>query len=250
MESQIKEREEYVSLNLAVASTSSLPADWELNVVFNVFLFDQIRDNYVSARGIQRRFNSLNHEWGFPKFISKVSLKKPSNGYVMNDKCVFGAEVFVTKSERTIECLSLLCGRRPHVRKWEIPNFSKLGLVWTSEEFIAGDHKWRIDLYPKGKGEAKDNSVSVYLSTVDAVSSTHDKKVKVNFSMCIKNQVNDKHRKYNGFDQWFSSSSTTLGWTQFIPLDGLNDRTKGFLVKDLCTIEVEISVKATSCVPK
>ncbi|KAL0413864.1 UNVERIFIED_CONTAM: Ubiquitin carboxyl-terminal hydrolase 13 [Sesamum radiatum] len=121
---------------------------------------------------------------------------------------------------------------------------------YESMEFQAGDHKWRIDLYPKGNGEGKGNSVSVYLNSVDAKSSAHNKKVKANFSLCIKNQVNDKHKEHHASDHWFSSSTFDWGWPRFIPLDDLNDPIKGFLVKDLCTIEVEILVKAVSCVPK
>ncbi|XP_011091575.1 uncharacterized protein LOC105171972 [Sesamum indicum] len=243
-----KGRGGYVSLYLAMASTSSLPADWELNVVFNILLFDQIHDNYVSVRGSQRRFTALKHEWGFPKFITKASLKEPSNGYVMNDICVVGAEVFVTKSERTIECLSLLSGGSPYVQKWEIPEFSKLGLVWTSEEFIAGNHKWTINLYPKGNGGGKGKNVSVYLSCIDAKASApsaHDKKVKVNFSLSIKNQFNSKRSKCHASDHWFSSSASAWGWSHFISLDDFNDPNTGFLVKDRCTVQVEISVKGS-----
>ncbi|KAL2230344.1 UNVERIFIED_CONTAM: hypothetical protein Sindi_1628800, partial [Sesamum indicum] len=243
-----KGRGGYVSLYLAMASTSSLPADWELNVVFNILLFDQIHDNYVSVRGSQRRFTALKHEWGFPKFITKASLKEPSNGYVMNDICVVGAEVFVTKSERTIECLSLLSGGSPYVQKWEIPEFSKLGLVWTSEEFIAGNHKWTINLYPKGNGGGKGKNVSVYLSCIDAKASApsaHDKKVKVNFSLSIKNQFNSKRSKCHASDHWFSSSASAWGWSHFISLDDFNDPNTGFLVKDRCTVQVEISVKVS-----
>ncbi|KAL0413870.1 UNVERIFIED_CONTAM: hypothetical protein Sradi_1588700 [Sesamum radiatum] len=121
---------------------------------------------------------------------------------------------------------------------------------YESLEFQAGDHKWTIYLYPKGHGKGKGNSVSVYLNSVDVKSSARDKKVKANFSMCIKNQVNDKHSKCNELVHWFSSSAGDWGWSQFISLDDLNDATKGFLIKDLCIIEVEIMMKAASCVSK
>ncbi|XP_012851649.1 PREDICTED: ubiquitin carboxyl-terminal hydrolase 12-like [Erythranthe guttata] len=98
---------EYVSVSLAMADTSSLPANWEVNVVFNIFLYNQISGNYLSSPGRTRCFLETKSEWGISKFISKKILSDPSNGYLVNDNIVFGAEVFVVKKDAIIECVSL-----------------------------------------------------------------------------------------------------------------------------------------------
>lgn len=100
---------------------------------------------YFGRTGITRRFLPAKSEWGFPKFISKKILSDPSNGYLINDNCVFGAEVFIVKREAVIECLSFKnVDINPYYESdWKIKKFSKLKKdIWDSEEFNAGGHKW------------------------------------------------------------------------------------------------------------
>lgn len=70
----------------------------------------------------------------------------PSKGYLVEDSCLFGAEVFVVKSERVSECLSLMKAASSSRRDWKISDFSKLESVWSSEEFELGDQKWSTTL--------------------------------------------------------------------------------------------------------
>ena len=93
--------------------------------------------------GIPRRIHALGTKCGISKVISKKTLMDPSKGYVVGDSCVFGADVFVIKKEQLIsECLRLVEHTTPTKRKWTIPNFSKLGDVWGSEEFSVEKYKW------------------------------------------------------------------------------------------------------------
>ncbi|XP_012851653.1 PREDICTED: MATH domain and coiled-coil domain-containing protein At1g31390-like [Erythranthe guttata] len=86
---------------LAMADTSSLPANWEVNVFFNIFLYNQISGNYLSS-------------------------PDPSNGYLVNDNIVFGAEVFVVKKDAVIECVSLNNINIHYKHDFKISDFSKL----------------------------------------------------------------------------------------------------------------------------
>ncbi|EYU41029.1 hypothetical protein MIMGU_mgv1a025839mg [Erythranthe guttata] len=156
---------DYVSVNLAMADTISLPRNWEVNVVFNIFIFNQNSGNYLFS-GITRRFQTMKSEWGFSKFISKEIMSNPSNGYLVKDNCVFGAEVFVVKSEAVTECLSLNNVNIPYKQEFMISNFSQVEHIWKSQEFSVGGHKWRIWVYPKGDAQETGRDVSVYLSNV------------------------------------------------------------------------------------
>ncbi|EYU25545.1 hypothetical protein MIMGU_mgv1a024587mg [Erythranthe guttata] len=88
---------DYISVNLAMADTTSLPTNWEVNALFSVFLFNQISGNYLSSTGRTLCFQATKSEWGISKFISRKVLSDPSNGYIIDDSCVFGAEFLVPK---------------------------------------------------------------------------------------------------------------------------------------------------------
>ncbi|XAR52942.1 hypothetical protein NMG60_11021283, partial [Bertholletia excelsa] len=92
--------EGYVSLYLAIAETKALPLGWEVNAYCKFFVFDHIGNDYLTiqfqdaAEGTMC-FHQLKTEWGFDKLLSLDQLDE-SNGYLFDDCCVFGAEVFVT----------------------------------------------------------------------------------------------------------------------------------------------------------
>ncbi|KAK6121989.1 hypothetical protein DH2020_044263 [Rehmannia glutinosa] len=234
----------HVSVYLAMAGSSSLPVDWEVNAMFSIFLFNKMLDNYLCFRGKVRRFHAMQSEWGFSKMISKKSLTDESNGFLVDDNCVFGAEVFVIKSQqRVVECVSLLKVPSPYKRDWKITEFSKLKVFWTSEEFTAGDHKWKIFLYPDGDTEEMGRSVSIYLECVDSKSFAPNEKVRADYCIHLKKhiQCTDNSAKHS---HWFTSSSTDWGWPAFIPIAEMRDPCKGFIVDDCCLLEIEISVRA------
>ncbi|KAL9162537.1 hypothetical protein ABFS82_07G096400 [Erythranthe guttata] len=234
---------EYVSVNLAMADTSSLPANWEVNALFSISLFNQISGNYLSSLGVRRSFLGMKSQWGLSNFISKKILLDQSNGYLINDTCVFGAEVFVIKREAVTEYLSLKKDVIPYKRDWTISNFSQLGDVWQSEEFFVDDHKWKISLDPRGNGEGTGSHVSIFLYYLGS------ERVEACYTICIKNQVNDEPKKRTGTN-WFSggtswySSQPAWGWPTFIELDTINDPKKGLVVNDSCLLNIEISLQA------
>ncbi|KAL2470198.1 TRAF-like family protein [Abeliophyllum distichum] len=243
-ETETEDGTDHISVFLAVSETSSLPACWEVNAVFSIFLFNHKLDNFLSVRGRVRRFHTLKPEWGFSKFIQMETLTNPSNGYLVDDTCVFGAEVFVIKNKGTKECLSLLKVTDSFKREFKISKFSGVGDIWDSEEFEAGDHKWKLSMYPKGNGEEKGRSVSVFLQRIDLERHSSCKKIKADFYVRIKNQPIDGEHCKNGGSSWFSTFRVSLGCSRFISMVDMNDPKKGFVVKDCCIIEVKISIQA------
>ncbi|KAM1961527.1 hypothetical protein COP2_022179 [Malus domestica] len=72
-------------------------------------------------------------------------------------------EVFVPKERSTGkgECLSLVKDPIMYKNTWRIDNVSKLDAEsYDSKTFIAGDQKWKMQLYTKGK----DNGVGTHLA--------------------------------------------------------------------------------------
>ena len=57
-------------------------------IIFAIYLVD--------ADGEIRRFHDVKTEWGFNKFLPFDSFNCHCNGYLVNNCCVIGVEVFVS----------------------------------------------------------------------------------------------------------------------------------------------------------
>ncbi|XP_031253466.1 ubiquitin carboxyl-terminal hydrolase 12-like [Pistacia vera] len=137
--------EGHISVYLELAEMSSLPTGWEINAIFNFFVFDQLQDKYFTIQdGKIRRFHSMKTEWGISKFLDLETFRNPSNGYLINDTCVFGAEVFVVKNTFKGEFLSKMEeSTTTYYHTWIVKNFKTLtGIRYISESF--GPDKWFV----------------------------------------------------------------------------------------------------------
>ncbi|KAH9687507.1 TRAF-like family protein [Citrus sinensis] len=211
-----KNVKDHISLYLAMADTSSLTFGWEVYAVFRLFLLDQNQDNYLvvqDAMGKERRFNGLKLEWCFDQFIPLKAFNDASNGYLVEDTCVFGAEVEnFSKSDK---------GRQE------------------SQVFNAGNHKWQIELHPMGTGVGAGDHLSLFLALGD--STVESVKVYAEFTLRILDQVGAKHRSFQA-KYWFRRPSDGWGWPRFVSLSKLNEPGTGFLVDNVCVVEAEVTV--------
>ncbi|KAJ0093409.1 hypothetical protein Patl1_27049 [Pistacia atlantica] len=137
-----KNGENHISIYLELMETSSLPAGWEVNVIFNFLIFNQLQDKYDSLQdGRVRRYHAMKTKWGITKFIDLKAFHNPLKGYLIDDTCVFGAKVFVVKSTFKGECLSMIKEPATCYHLWEITEFSTLlDEKYLSEPF--GDYNW------------------------------------------------------------------------------------------------------------
>lgn len=83
--------------------------------------------------------------WGFDKFIPLDAFKDAANGYLVDDTCVFGAEVYVC--QETIagkgECLSMIKDPIAYKHTWRVDLSSSSTEEYVeSKPFVAGEHKW------------------------------------------------------------------------------------------------------------
>ncbi|KAH0656091.1 hypothetical protein KY285_030973 [Solanum tuberosum] len=117
----------HISVYLAISGTTSLPANWEEKC---------------------GTFNLSSLYGDFPNlFISHNTFKEASNGYLVDDKCVLGAEIFIVQRQAI--------------------------------EFTVGGYKWKLSLYPKGNANNKGCDISIFLKSVDAKDFDHHEKVKL-----------------------------------------------------------------------
>ncbi|KAJ0034576.1 hypothetical protein Pint_24233 [Pistacia integerrima] len=246
-----KNVKEHISLCLVIADASALCRGWEVYAVVRLFLLDQKKDKYLivqDALGRERRFHGLKLEWGCDQYIPLTVFNDASNGYLVEDSCVFGAEVFVCKETITGkgECLSMIKDAPTCKHVWKVEGFSKLNEeCYESKVFIAGDHKWKIQLYPKGRRLGTGTHCSLYLALADFTTLVPGSKIYAEFTLRILDQVQAKHiggkAKY-----WFSASQQQYGWPRFMSLTYLNLPSAGCLVKDACLVEAEVTVLGIS----
>ncbi|KAE8685789.1 Glycosyl hydrolase family protein [Hibiscus syriacus] len=208
---------EHLSLYLVSADVASrIDLDLEVHAVFRFFLLDQTKDNYLTvhdATGKDWRFHRSKHQWGFDQLIPIRTFNDAGNGYLLDDSCVFGVEVFVTKEmcSGKGECLSMI-------------------------DAVA------FRRHPENK--------LVFFSGIPCVSSpkTPDCAMQPRgseFTLRIKDQQQSRHIA-GKVRHWFSESSQESGWGNFVSLAYFHHTTSGCLVNDMCMVEAEVTVHAVA----
>ncbi|XP_054789484.1 ubiquitin C-terminal hydrolase 13-like [Prosopis cineraria] len=99
----------HISLYLAIADQDELPVDGEVWVHFKFFIHDQMNDKYMVIQDAQnhlKRFYSAKMECGFDELLSLDLFRDVNYGYLLDDSCAFGAEVFVAECTAKRECVT------------------------------------------------------------------------------------------------------------------------------------------------
>ncbi|XP_030475394.1 BTB/POZ and MATH domain-containing protein 3-like isoform X1 [Syzygium oleosum] len=242
-----KNVKEHVSLYLSMEETSSLPSGWEVRALVRFFLLDQDKDSYLTVQDAMRkewRFHRMKLDCGFDQFLPLKTFNDVQNGYLMDDTCMFGTEVFVTREKSTGKGENVLMVKDAIGQKhgWKVDNFSKLDKEFSeSKVFVAGNQKWKIRLYPDGKGNGLGGFVSLYLVLGDADTLPPGTKVYADFSLRIMDQLQGRHISGKA-NHWFSASTEESGWARFISHATFYYPNTGTLVKDTCAVEAEVTV--------
>ncbi|KAL5539700.1 hypothetical protein UlMin_044564 [Ulmus minor] len=241
-----KERdgEDHISIYLELMETSSFANGWEVNAIFNFFVYNQKQDKYVGLQDAKvRRFHSAKTQWGIAKFMDLKTLTNTKNGYIVKGTCTFGAEVFVA-NQKTFkgECVSMIKNPESYTYKWKINRFSSRILrkqQHESETFLAGKYKWTISFYPKGNEASKGNNISLFLALDTSTLPAPNTKLLVHYNLRVVDQINNQH--FQRITSRFGLVSS-LGYSRFMPLAKFKDPSNGFFVGDSCIIEADVQV--------
>ncbi|KAF2320498.1 hypothetical protein GH714_027735 [Hevea brasiliensis] len=237
----------HISLYLAIAEAKAIPPGSQVDVTLKFFVYDHIRDKYLTIQDDKmRRYHYSKTENGFDQLISLKMFNDSSNGYLVDEHCVFGTEVHVNKYEGKGERFSIIEEPDNGAFTWKIERFSKLQKGRNfSKEFSVAKHNWRLMLYPKGDSMARGNSLSLFLQLLN--NSAHPQlRVYAEYKLTVKDQVQESHHEITGSDWFISNSSVDCCWgcSDFMPLDDIYDASKGFLVDDTLIVEAQISLLA------
>ncbi|KAK7363417.1 hypothetical protein VNO77_05560 [Canavalia gladiata] len=241
-----KNVKDHISLYLALDEASSLHHGWEIYVNFRLFLHDQNNDNYLVVQDSvrkERRFHKMKVEWGFDQFIPLKDFNLASKGYLVDDACAFGAEVFVCRERSTGkgECLVMMkeAIAYKHLCEFDLSTLDSECL--DSKPFNAGNYTWKIKLYPKGKSAELGSSLSLYLALADPSTLSPSSKIYAQIILRILDQKQAKHHFGKG-NYWFSASSHENGASRFLLISIFTNQNSGYLVKDTCLVEAEITI--------
>lgn len=192
-----KNVKDFISVYLEMAGVKSLRAGWEVYVDLRVFLLDQNTGSYLVLQDPnikQKCFHGAMPDAGIDKLISLKEFTDASNGYLVNDDCVVGAEVFICSEKRAAkaEFLSKSYYSFTYKHFWNVENFSKLDAILDSEPFTVGNKKWKIVLHPKEDSNGKCTHISLVLALADPETLPPCSKTRVEISLRIVYRMNRK----------------------------------------------------------
>ncbi|KAE9447100.1 hypothetical protein C3L33_21006, partial [Rhododendron williamsianum] len=193
----------------------------------------------ASNYGEIQRFHWMKTQLGFDKFLPLDTFNDVTNGYLLDDCCVFGTEVFVLKNSGKGECISLIKDPANNSYTWKIEKFSAIKDEYLySPDFVVGDHKWKLFLYPNGSKHSKGKAVSLFLELAGCQNLPNERKVYAEFKLRMKNQADGT---WSEPKHWFGTSSPSWGFPDFTALSDLNNASKGFLMNDAVVVEAQIT---------
>lgn len=127
------------------------------------------------------------------------------------------------------------------VFRWPIENFSKvLQRKLYSDVFVAGGHKWRLLLFPKGNNV---DYISLYLDVPEHQNFPIGWTRFAHFNLAIMNQVDRNHSVKKDTQHQFNVRESDWGFTSFMSLQDVYDPSKGFLVGDRLLVEADVTVR-------
>ncbi|CAI9765794.1 unnamed protein product [Fraxinus pennsylvanica] len=236
---------DHISAYLVMTQVESLIPGWEVRATFRLFLLDQNNDNYFTFEDFEgKRFHRMKLQWGFDKFIPLSIFNDPQEGYLVNDTCVFGADVYVTREKHTGkgEILSMIKDAISYKHTWNVNNFPTLTVKCRdSEPFNAGHQTWKIQLYPKGKDSESSNFISLFLALAEPEKLSPPTKIYAEFTLRI---LDLKHRVHisETVNYWFTATNFVRGCPRFTSVGNFNSQADRFLWKNSCFVEAEVTV--------
>ncbi|CAN6676726.1 unnamed protein product [Malus baccata var. baccata] len=205
-------------------------------------------DFILWAGVILQQFHGMKLDWEFDQFLSHKAFTQASNGFLIDDTYVLGAEVFVSKerSKGKGERLSMLDAES-----------------YDLKTFIAGDEKWYITLdlldfalgirnfsrrYRKLKRSISENVVNeqwiwnpyvfFFLALAEPKSLPPGCQIYAEFTLRILDQQYGSW--YISANHWFSGSNSMRGWMRFTTLGSFNQAY--IVLNDTCIVEADVTV--------
>ncbi|KAL9254441.1 MATH domain and coiled-coil domain-containing protein [Drosera capensis] len=228
-----------------------------VTAMFRFYVQNRIQGNYLVVEDvIGRQFSIDKSEWGISRVLTISEVLDTSNGYILDDCCVVGVEVFPAKREHKSGTLPVLRRNSPCRYTWKVANFSGLpDARLTSPVFTTDGISWSLGIYPKGdNSQVKGENLSIFFRLEDRSVFACGNRIFIKYKLSIKDQLRNnsyqrsEHNKdppLNAVNHWFDANNTSWGYAKFIPLSDLKSRLNGYLENDELIIEVTFEAMLT-----
>ncbi|KAG2330924.1 hypothetical protein Bca52824_002104 [Brassica carinata] len=233
-----------------VAASEMLMNNWEIKAELKFFIYNHNVKKYsVFQDGSVKHYNKSSNECGLAQMLPLSKFNDPCNGYIDEDACTIGVEIFVLKPIEKVERVVITHNPPNNKFTWKISGFSKLGdkKYHYSDEFVIGQRHWKMSMNPKGdKGK---NGLSVYVDASAFLPNTVVSSIYAKFKLRVLNQKNTNHVEKTFWQFYSRESGDSYGKAELISLEELKDESKGYLVKDSIVLEtVMLCVSETKLV--
>ncbi|VYS62132.1 unnamed protein product [Arabidopsis thaliana] len=223
------------------ARIENVGASMQIDAELKFFIYNHNNKQYsVFHDGTMKHYNKEKKEWGFAQMLLFSKFNDPKNGYIDGNACIVGVEIFVIKPIEKVERVAFIQNPPENKFTWKISHFSYIGdkRYYYSDEFVVGDRKWRLKISPKG--DKKVRALSVYVQAMaylpNAVTSTTYAKLRLR----LLNQKNSNHIEKRVFHFYSRENGDGSGISELIPVEDLNDESKGYLVEDSIVLETTL----------
>ncbi|XP_071918706.1 MATH domain and coiled-coil domain-containing protein At3g58210-like [Coffea arabica] len=245
----------FISLYLRIEETNALPVGWEINLNCTFFVLDQIQEKYLTIQDVCGKFRhlyALKKDTGLSRLMQLDVFKDEENGYLIQDKCVFGVEVSVNSYKGRGECLAMPVKPSSATYTWKTVDSCKSNEMRLSDVFTRQGFEWdinqlakkccgffiylrRLKLFPRGTEANKGKNLSLYLESLDSKTTLI---VYAEFKLRVKHQLNGEDIEKTA-EHLFTGLEGGWGFGAFQSLNDIADTSKGFLVNGTLIVEVE-----------
>ncbi|RCV42499.1 hypothetical protein SETIT_9G221600v2 [Setaria italica] len=168
-----------------------------------------------------------------------------SSDYLVDDSCVVGKPLVISKKHITVQ--NLFLQKKEFIRgtyTWTMSNYLDLKLLVNSPAFEVGGHKWYVNMYPLGD-KYSTKSLSLFLHLHDPKELPDPKSgMMIELTLSI---LDVKHGKH--FTRRFvfaAGDKAGWGWSNFIRLKTFKDPSRGYLLGSNCVLKADITITGSS----
>ncbi|XP_039128869.1 uncharacterized protein LOC120265000 [Dioscorea cayenensis subsp. rotundata] len=238
---------DYLGIFLCLNEVPSHLADCQYNVIHQLsFLNQRTGDNYVATVDCEFRLGDCYGN----TIISLRDFQDEKNGYLVNDKCVFGVNVSQASLTKAI-CETLRAPRVGVTQSttlminpfydflWTIEHFSRLSKstdVHKSGNFSSLNFKWKLEFCAKNSVDGED-CLGLYLTLNEYL--LDQRQYNVVCQLSLLNQRKGKNHSASVDCELLPGHS--CGCHNFISLGDFQHKKNGYLANDKCVFGVKIS---------
>ncbi|KAK3231616.1 hypothetical protein Dsin_003497 [Dipteronia sinensis] len=246
----------YISLYLAIhESTFNRGQNFTVSIDAKFIVLNKFTNKYLTVRDVKgetaMKFSKLAPVQGLSQVLSLDTFKNPSNGYLVDDACSFGAEFLIIDPSAIARQETLTLVKDPEVAihqpdrvfkdslgktfTWNIKNFNAILAANALQEvgFTVRERVWILQMSPKGKLSPKGKFLSLYLVMPD-----WSRKAYMKGTLRIVNHPRNRFTETE-ISLWFNPSNKELVIPEFILLSELLSPKNEYIKDDTLLVQIE-----------